>query len=82
MQDKGISPAVDRDNETDRAIMDLLLIDSPGPWAVEEVAREIGNANDATDGLARLERAGLIHRLEGFVFPTRTAAHAAVLAGS
>lgn len=81
MQDQGISSAVERDNETDRAIMDLLLIDSAGPWAVEEIARAIGDANDTSDGLSRLARAGLIHRLDRFVFATRVAANAHALAG-
>ena len=80
MHDKVIPTAVQQDSETDRAIMDLLLIDSPGPWAVDEIAREIGDANDARDGLARLARGGLIHRLEGFVFASRAAAQAAQLA--
>jgi len=80
MHHKGIpAVAVEQDRETDRAILDLLLIDAHAPLSVEEIAREIGNVNDATDGLARLARGGLIHRLEGFVFASRPAALSAAL---
>jgi predicted transcriptional regulator len=80
MHTKGIAgPAVEQDRETDRAILDLLLIDAHAPLSVEEIAREIGDDNDARDGLARLTRAGLVHRLESFVWATRSAACAAAL---
>ena len=62
MHQEAISSAVEADDRIDRAIMDLLLIDSPGPWSVDEVAREVGDDIDTADGLARLARAGLIHR--------------------
>jgi hypothetical protein len=71
MHDQRTSPA-EQDDSTDNAILGLLL-DSPTPWATAEVAREIGDDVDATDGIARLARGGLIHRLDGFVFATRAA---------
>lgn len=61
----------EQDDQIDSAIM-VLLIDSPVPVATYEVAREVGDV-EATDGLARLVRAGLVHRLDGFVFATRAA---------
>lgn len=59
---------------TDWAILAVLLDpDERVPWSTEEIAREIGDHSAVTDSLMRLHRAGLIHRLEGFVFPTRPA---------
>ena len=59
---------------SDRAILTLLLDDdSQRPWAVAELARELGDPEETHDALARLHGAGLIHRLEGFVFATRPA---------
>jgi hypothetical protein len=78
--DSPTASAVEQDDATDRAIMDLLLIDHPGVWSVGEVERELADPVAAQDGLARLTRAGLVHRLGEFVFPTRTAGRAAALA--
>lgn len=50
----------------------FLLFSSPYPWTVEELAREL-NDSDAADGVARLAAAGLVHGLDRFVFPTRSA---------
>lgn len=61
--------------DTDRALLAVLL-DDPGPWAVEEVERELSDPVKAVDGLARLGAAGLVHRLEGFVFASRAAKQA------
>ena len=49
-----------------------LLFSSPYPWTVEELARELGTS-DAEDGVSRLAGAGLVHRIEHFAFPTRSA---------
>lgn len=66
---------------TDAAILSLLLdADAQRPWAEEEVAREVGEPLAVTDSLARLSAAGLVHRLEGFVFASRAALRAAELA--
>lgn len=80
MHTKPICAAVEQDNQTDRAILDLLLLDARGPVADAEIARELGDELAATDGLVRLERHGLIHRHAGFVFPTLTWTRAAALA--
>jgi hypothetical protein len=74
------SPRDDAD-QVDRAIQSLLLFEpSVGPWAIDELVREIGDHIDVDDSLQRLHRASLIHRLDdGFVFASRAAAHAATL---
>ena len=63
---------------TEQAVLALLL--DEGLWSTEEVAREIGDPLAATDALASLYGAGLVHRVEGFVFATRPARQAAQLA--
>lgn len=70
------------DEKFDHAVLDLLLHeDAAGPWAHEELVREIGDRVAVEDALARLYGAGLIHRLgDGFVFPTRAAVRASQLA--
>ena len=70
------TPAED-DQNIDGSVLSMLLhADAPWPWTVDEVTREIGDAIAVADSLARLYGAGLIHRLEGFVFPTRPAVQA------
>lgn len=81
MQDQASRSAVEQDVATDREIMDFLLIDRPGLWSEGEIARELGDPVAAQDGIGRLARAGLVHRLDGFVFAARAANHAAALAG-
>jgi hypothetical protein len=71
MQDQRSRGELD-DARNDAAILGLLLME-PGLWAVDEVARVIGDELATTDALARLHRRGLLHRLSGYVFPTRTA---------
>jgi hypothetical protein len=80
MQDQRISAEPD-EFRTDAAILTLLVDDdSHRPWAVEEVERELDDVLAVTDGLSRLRSAGLVHRLDGFVFATRPAVRAAELA--
>jgi hypothetical protein len=71
-----LSP-IERDNTTDSAILELLMEEtSHRPWAVEEIAREMGDPVRTADSLARLYGGGLIHRHDGFVWATRAAAMA------
>lgn len=64
-----------RERDTDSAILALLVqTDEQRPWSTYEVEREIGG--ETTDALNRLYGAGLIHRLDGFVWATRAALHA------
>lgn len=68
----------EQDDVADRAIMDVLL-DDPGPWAVEELQREFLAPIAVVDSINRLAGVGMVHRLDGFVFATRTAKQAAAL---
>ena len=68
----------EQDDVADRSIMDVLL-DDPGPWAVEELQREFLAPIAVVDSLNRLAGVGMVHRLDGFVFATRTAKQAAAL---
>ena len=78
MRDQRNSVAEDEER-VDAAVLALLL-GTDRLWSVEEVNREIGDPIEAADSLARLYGAGLIHRLEGFVFATRAAVQGAWLA--
>jgi hypothetical protein len=72
MQDQDTRTAVERENQLDGAVLQMLLSDnSHRPWAVDEVAREVHQ--DVADSLLRLYGGGLIHRLEGFVWASRAA---------
>jgi hypothetical protein len=82
MQDKAISSLEEQDSAIDKAVMELLLIEHRGLWAVEEVVREIGDPIDVKDSLARLHGVGLIHRLGGFVLASRAAAHSGRFGGN
>ena len=78
MKTPGVSAA---DADTDRTIVQMLVIDHDGLWSVDEVVREIdGDTVAVTDALARLFAAGMIHRpVEGFVAATRSAVFAYAL---
>jgi hypothetical protein len=70
----------EREDCADAAVLTLLLDpEMPHAWSDEEIARELGDAVETTDSLSRLHRSGLVHRLSGFVFPTRAARRAAQL---
>ena len=72
MQENPTPTPAERQWTLDGAILGLLIdLDSPRPWSVDEIAREIGE--DVTDSLNRLYGAGLAHRLDGFVSATRAA---------
>ena len=68
-------------DQVDQAVLRLLLFESAlGPWAVDELVREIGSRNDVDDSLWRLHRTGVVHRSgDGFVWVSRAAARAAAL---
>jgi hypothetical protein len=68
------TPAME-DDQIDAAILEVLLDDQvQRPWAVDEISRELEDPIAAADGLDRLARAGLVHRLDGgFVLPSRAA---------
>lgn len=80
MHDKAIGSPAEQEIEADGEILRMLLLDWRGPWTVEEIGREMDDPVEAVDGVMRLARAGLVHRLDGFVFPTRTAVRASQVA--
>jgi hypothetical protein len=61
------------ENRIDASILDALTAEPFEVWSVAEVGREIGDVLGATDGVARLDAAGLIHRCGVFVWATRAA---------
>jgi|HubBroStandDraft_6_1064221.scaffolds.fasta_scaffold888728_2 hypothetical protein len=66
--------AAEQQDHTDAVILEALLDnDAQRPWSVDEVSRLLNDPIDASDGLGRLVRAGLVHRLDGFVFASRAA---------
>lgn len=72
------SSVAEQERQTDATVLDLLrTTDNQRPWAVDEVEREAGS--DAVDSLNRLYGAGLIHRLDGFVWASRAAIMAEAL---
>ena len=62
----------------DKSVLNILLA-SPYPWSLGEVARETQNPTSAEDSLRRLTETGVVHRVGDFVFPTRTARRAGEL---
>lgn len=65
------TPAQVEDQE-DAGVLELLMHE-PLPWSLDEIARELGDRVVATDAVARLYAAGLVHRFGEFVFATRAA---------
>jgi hypothetical protein len=72
MCDQPNQSRIDRDAQEQGAILTVLLAEpSHRPWSVDEIAREMGH--DPADSLRSLYGAGLIHRLDGFVWASRAA---------
>jgi hypothetical protein len=72
MHDQPTLTPAEQDGQIDSAILGLLIYENAQrPWSKDEITREIGS--DTTDSLNRLYGAGLIHRLQGFVWATRAA---------
>jgi hypothetical protein len=64
------------EEDRDSNVLNLMLCDSPWPWTVDEIARELHTRMGAEDSVGRLAGMGLVHRLGEFVFPTRAARRA------
>ena len=76
-RNRGVDPESSLSEEQiDSTVLDFMLCGSDHPWSVAEIVRELGNGPDAQDAVARLAGTGLVHRLDEFVFPTRTARRA------
>ena len=80
MRDQRIDPSTLK-----QALLGLLLEDHPGLWTLAELDRSLrpstdaaSNAVDVEDAVEDLYAAGLVHRFDRFVFASR-AAHAAQL---
>jgi hypothetical protein len=69
------TPAVGRRSDEVQFLVLALLLDRecPGPWSVQELAREVGCELLAADAVVGLHAAGLAHRCEELVFPSRAA---------
>jgi hypothetical protein len=80
MRTQGYASTTEADDSTDSAVLGL-LIDSPLPWHVSEVQRELHDALAATDSLNRLAGHGLIHQHGEFVWPTRAAIRREAIGG-
>jgi hypothetical protein len=66
------------DERHDNSVL-MMLLASPWPWSLSEIARETHDSTRAADSVCRLAETGLVHRLDEFVFPTRAARRAAEL---
>jgi predicted transcriptional regulator len=62
----------ERLDANERAVL-FLLFDDGAPWTLDEIGRELKDRGDAADAVSSLTRAGLVHRFDDFVFPTRAA---------
>jgi hypothetical protein len=69
-----MTPA-EREDQRDKLILHIVC-EELVPWTVAEIGRELDSPNDVIDGVGCLARAGLVHRLGEFVFPTRAARRA------
>jgi hypothetical protein len=76
MHDEPTGAAPPRDPERTQAVVTAQLLsgEHPWPWSVRELALELGDELAAADAVVALQAAGLIHRVGGFVWPTRAAA--------
>jgi hypothetical protein len=70
------------DDQAQLAILTLVLGSQPvEPWSLEELGRELGDEQAASDAVASLNAAGLVHLSGGLVTPTRAAARFTRLLG-
>jgi DNA-binding IclR family transcriptional regulator len=75
MSGRGSCVMTEQGRQAEGAILGLLLNFEAGSlWSVEELVRQLSAPRlDVMDGLASLQAAGLVHRVEDFVFATRAA---------
>ena len=73
MQDQPNETVAEHALRTEQTILILLLTKGQNIWSVEELVSEIGRRLDVINSLAALHAAGLIHRCNDFVLPTRAA---------
>jgi hypothetical protein len=80
MQGQPIADPAEANGTCDSTVLDLLVLEHDGLWSVDELKRMLGDPTAVDDSLARLHGLGLVHRLDGFVCATRSAAHVHSLA--
>lgn len=74
VQRSGASSVGRRGDDAQFVVLALLLDhDSRGPFSLEELAREVGCELAAADAVVALHAAGLVHRVQGLVWPSRAA---------
>jgi hypothetical protein len=75
MSGRGSCVIAGEEQQVEGAILGLLLNFEAGSlWSEEEVVSQLSASRlEVIDGLASLQAAGLIHRMDDFVFATRAA---------
>jgi hypothetical protein len=63
------------DHALQHTLLELLHEPCPGIWHVSEIACAMGDPDLAAGAILALHAAGLVHSLDGYVFPTRPAVH-------
>jgi hypothetical protein len=72
MQDNPTQTTIERQNQEDSVVLALLINDgNHRPRSLDEITRTMERS--AEDSLRRLYAGGLIHRLNGFVWPSQAA---------
>ncbi len=70
----GLLGAAQAETRIDDVVLSTLLdAQGAGLWSMEELIREVGERVAVEDSVARLLRAGLAHRCDGFVLASRAA---------
>ena len=77
METIGTRSVIERDEQTEGAILTLLLDFEAGSlWSEDELIRALRRSRiEVLDSLASLHAAGLVHRCKGFTFATRAASN-------
>lgn len=75
MSGRGSCVMAGQERQAESAILALLLnFDAGSLWSVEELIGQLSASRlEVIDGLASLQAAGLIHRIDDYVFATRAA---------
>jgi hypothetical protein len=75
MSGRGSCVTAGQEEQAEAAILGLLLNFEAGSlWSVDELVRQLSASRlEVIDGLTSLHAAGLIHRVDDFVFVTRAA---------
>lgn len=75
MHDQPNAPCLEwRGDEVQFTVLALLLErGSPAQWSIAELAREVGCEIATVEAVQRLDAAGLVHRVQEFVFAARPA---------